>query len=118
MNIQRSGTRWFWYGIILGPLLATAGLLSSHTILSRWADRIGGLGFTMNPKYRDVVTSQGLTWPFLLVVICGVAFYSFIATQLYKEKRMGYFWGVLIYAVVIGAAFSFGMMILSIAALD
>lgn len=108
----------FGMELFFNPLLATAGLLSSHTILSGWAARIGGLGFTMNPKYREVVTSQGLTLPFLLVLIFGVLFYSFIAIQLYKEKRIGYFWGVLIYAVVIGAAFSFGMMILSIAALD
>lgn len=108
----------FWIYFILGPFIAFLGLYWSFATLSRWADQIGGLGFTMNPQYTSMVTREGLTIPFLCSGTILLLFYSFVAIQLFRAKRFGYFLVILGNGLVTAAVFLFTFMVLAIMALD
>jgi hypothetical protein len=104
--------------LAVGPLIAFLGFYWSYSVLMAWADRIGGLGFTMDEKYRSVVTSEGLTRPFFSTGTLLLVIYFTAAIQLFRHKYFGHFIAIVIYSIILAAIFIYAFMWLAIGALD
>src|SRR5262245_64757124 len=82
-----------WIYVAILTIIPLLGVYASFAILSHWADKIGGLGFTMDQQYRASVATQGLAIPFITSALLMIILFLHVVVKIDRHNRPAYFYG-------------------------